>query len=242
MEVRMSVRVGILLSGCGVYDGSEIHEAVSILVALDRRGADTICIAPSIPQAEVINHLTKKATGEKRNVLEESARIARGKIRDLKKVSVDDLDALILPGGFGAAKNLCTFAKDGASCMVQPEVARLFKDLHAAKKPIGLACISPVIAARIFGEMKVHPKLTIGSDQATADAINAMGGQHHAVGPTDAHVDEENRLVSSPCYMNDVGPWIVFQGAERLVEQVLRLAGDQSSLIRSHLATMENKF
>ncbi len=238
----MSVRVGILLSGCGVYDGSEIHEAVSILVSLDRRGAEVICIAPSIAQAEVINHLTKKPTSEKRNVLEESARIARGKIRDLKKVSVDDLDALILPGGFGAAKNLCTFAKDGAECSVQSDVAKLFKELHAAKKPIGLACISPVIAARIFGELKVNPKLTIGSDQSTADAINAMGGQHHHVGPTDAYVDEENRLVSSPCYMNDVSPWIVFQGAERLVEEVLRLAGDQSSLIRSHLATMENKF
>jgi enhancing lycopene biosynthesis protein 2 len=242
MEVLMSLRVGVLLSGCGVFDGSEIHEAVSILVALDRRGADIICIAPSIPQAEVINHATRKPANEKRNVLEESARIARGKIRDLKKVSADDLDALVLPGGFGAAKNFCTFAKNGAECDVQPDVARIFKEMHGVKKPIGLACISPVVAARVFGEMKLHPKLTIGSDQETADAINAMGGQHHHVGPTDAYVDEENKLVSSPCYMNDVGPWIVFQGAERLVEEVLRLAGDQSSLIRSHLATMENKF
>ncbi|HTL31133.1 MAG TPA: hypothetical protein VL282_18015, partial [Tepidisphaeraceae bacterium] len=165
-----------------------------------------------------------------------------GKIKDLKKITADDLDALVLPGGFGAAKNLCTFAKDGAEATVQPDVERLFKEMHAAKKPIGLACISPVIAARVFGAMKLHPKLTIGSDSSTADAINAMGGVHHNVGPVDAHVDEDNRLVSTPCYMNDVGPWIVFQGAERLVEEVLRLAGDQSSLIRSHLATMENKF
>jgi enhancing lycopene biosynthesis protein 2 len=242
MEVRMSLRVGVLLSGCGVFDGSEIHEAVSILVALDRRGAEIICIAPSIPQAEVINHVTKAPTREKRNVLEESARIARGKIRDLKQVSADDIDALILPGGFGAAKNLCTFAVEGAECDVQPDVARIFKEMHAAKKAIGLACISPVVAARVFGEMKLHPRLTIGSDQTTAAAIHAMGGQHHHVGPTDAYVDEDNRLVSSPCYMNDVGPWIVFQGAERLVEEVLRLAGDQSSLIRSHLATMDIKF
>jgi len=234
----MSARVGVVLSGCGVQDGTEIHEAVSILVALDRRGATTICMAPSIPQAAVINHLTGKPVHEHRNVLEESARIARGKIRDLASVSPDDLDALIFPGGFGAARNLSDYAAKSDQCTVQKDVARLMQQIHAAKKPIGLACISPVLAAKILGAACVSPKLTIGSDPHTAAAIGAMGGQHHNVGPAEVFIDEENRLVSTPCYMNDVGPWVVFQGAERMVEEVLRLAGDVASVVRGHMANI----
>src|SRR5690349_19506136 len=130
-------RVGVLLSGCGVFDGSEIHEATSILIALDRRGAQTICIAPNVAQAQVMNHVSKKPGGEKRNVLEESARIARGNIKDLGAVHASDLDALIFPGGFGAAKNLSTFAFDGAKAKVLPDVERILIEMHDAKKPIG---------------------------------------------------------------------------------------------------------
>jgi len=235
----MSARVGVVLSGCGVQDGSEVHEAASILISLDRRGASVICMAPSIPQAEVINHLSGKPTpSAHRNVLEESARIARGKIQDLARVSADDLDALILPGGFGVAKNLSNFATRGADCTVEPDVARLIKQVHAAKKPIGLACISPILAARVLGSDGKNPKLTIGSDSQTAAAIDAMGGRHHNVGPAEVFIDEENKLVSTPCYMNDVGPWVVFQGAEKLVEEVLRLAGDPASVVRGHMANL----
>src|SRR5438874_9838926 len=138
----MSARVGVVLSGCGVQDGSEIHEAVSILIALDRRGATIICMAPSIPQTTVVNHLIGKPAPERRNVLEESARIARGKIRDLASVSVDDLDALVFPGGFGVARNLSDYAVRAEQCTVQQDVARLIQEIHAAKKPIGLACIA----------------------------------------------------------------------------------------------------
>jgi enhancing lycopene biosynthesis protein 2 len=232
----LAARVGVVLSGCGVSDGSEIHEAVSILVALDRRGAHTLCMAPAIEQAEVINHLTGKPISSKRNVLEESARIARGRIRDLAEVGAADLDALIFPGGYGAAKNLCDFASKGVQCTVQKDVARLIREMHAARKPLGLACVSPVVAARVLGEAGAMPKLTIGSDAETASAIEKMGGQHHNTGPTDVYIDDTNRLVSTPCYMNDVGPWIVFEGAEKMVEEVLRLAGDQSSVIRAHMA------
>jgi enhancing lycopene biosynthesis protein 2 len=234
----LAARVGVILSGCGVFDGSEIHEAVSILVALDRRGAQIICMAPNIAQSEVVNHVTGKQVAEPRNVLEESARIARGKIRDIAQVNASELDALVFPGGYGAAKNLSDFAAKGAECTVQPEVKRLVKQMHEARKPIGLACIAPVLAARIFGEAGLHPRLTIGTDKDTAAAIEKMGGEHHNVGPTDIHVDEANRLVTTPCYMNDVGPWIVFEGAEKMVEEVLRLAGDQSSVIRSHMAAV----
>jgi enhancing lycopene biosynthesis protein 2 len=221
----MATRVGVLLSGCGVFDGSEIHEAVSILLALDRRGAQIICMAPNIPQAGTVNHLVRKPDPHPRNVLEESARIARGNIRDLATVKADQLDALIFPGGFGTAKNLCTFAADGPDCKVDPQVERLMLEMHAQKKPIGLACIAPVLAARVFGARNLKPTVTIGTDPATAQAVTAMNAVHQNTGPTDIAVDQANRLVTTPCYMTCSGPWAVYQGAEKMVEQVLRMAG-----------------
>ncbi len=234
----MSARVGVLLSGCGVFDGSEIHEAVSILIALDRRGATIVYLAPDVAQSDVVNHLKRQPekSAQKRNVLEESARIARGNIRDLAGVRAEDLDALVFPGGFGAAKNLSDFASKAHESSVHPEVERLMKEMHAARKPIGLACISPVIAARVFGKGQLKPRLTIGTDPATAEAINRMGGEHCNAGPADICVDEENRLVTTPCYMNDVGPWTVYQGAEKMVEEVLRMTGDVAAAVRGHLA------
>jgi enhancing lycopene biosynthesis protein 2 len=220
----MSTFIGVVLSGCGVFDGSEIHEAVSILIALDRRGAKVICMAPNMPQAGTVNHLSKQPGGQARNVLEESARIARGDIRDMATVKAEELDALVFPGGFGAAKNLCSFATDGANCKVHPQVERLMIDMHAAKKPIGLACIAPVLAARVFGAKGVRPKVTIGTDRSTAEAVRAMKAEHQDTEPTGVCVDEANRLVTTPCYMTCTGPWGVYQGAEKMVDEVLRLA------------------
>ncbi len=220
----MTARVGVILSGCGVKDGSEIHEAVSILIALDRRGAKIQCMAPNASQSEVYNHFTNEKEAHSRNVLHESARIARGRIVDLAQVKEADLDALIFPGGFGAAKNLCNFAAQGAHCQVLADVRRLLLEMHRADKPIGLACIAPVIAAAVFGAQGLSPQLTIGADPQTVAAINAMGGVHHETGPADIYIDEKNRLVTTPCYMNDVGPWIVYQGADRMVEAVLKMA------------------
>mgnify|MGYP005838655987 CR=1 FL=1 len=224
----MAVRVGVVLSGCGVFDGSEIHEAVAILIALDKRGAKIICMAPDILQAATISHLTRQPDKQARRVLEESARIARGKIRDIATVKADELDALVFPGGFGAAKNLCTFAADGPACKVNPHVQRLMLEMHKARKPIGLACIAPVIAARVLGEAGVKPAVTIGTDPGTAGAVRTMKAEHRDTGPTDICVDEANRLVTTPCYMNDVGPWTVFQGADKMVEKVLAMAGARS--------------
>jgi enhancing lycopene biosynthesis protein 2 len=223
MKANSGPRVGVVLSGCGVIDGSEIHEAVSILIALDRRGAQIQCMAPDMPQAETTDHLHSKPMGERRNVLVESARIARGRIKDLATVRADEVDALVFPGGFGAAKNLSTFAREGANCSVNEQVARIVREVHHAGKPIGLACIAPVIAARLFGATGIKPAVTIGTDPATAKAIEQMGARHVNTEPTAIHVDEANRLVTTPCYMNDVGPWTVYQGADAMVEAVLRL-------------------
>ncbi len=234
----MAVRVGVILSGSGYLDGTEITEAVSILVALDRRGAAVTCLAPDMAQTSVINHQTRKPCSppQTRNVLEESARIARGNVRDIASANADDFDALVFPGGFGAAKNLSNFATEGSRAMVHADVARLIREMHEAGKPMGFACIAPVLAAAVLGAH--HPRLTIGTDRDTAHAMGAMGAVHQDTGPTDICIDSENRLVSTPCYMNDVGPWTVYQGAEAMVEEVVRLTGDTASLIRREMARM----
>lgn len=195
-------KVGVILSGCGVYDGSEIHEAVITLLALDRAGADAVCMAPNIDQMHVVNHLTgEPAGGETRNVLVESARIARGKILDIAEVNSSDIDALILPGGFGAAKNLCNFATKGPDCSVHPEVARLIDDVVAAKKPLAAICIAPALISKVLGSKKQAHKLTIGNDEGTAQALESMGSQHEACPVSEFVVDRENKLVTTPAYM-----------------------------------------
>jgi enhancing lycopene biosynthesis protein 2 len=170
-------RVGVLLSGCGFLDGAEIHEATCTLLSLDRRGATLVAMAPDKPQHHVVDHLDQKPqSGAARNVLHESARIVRGQITPLAQVKADQLDALILPGGFGAAKNLCSYAFDGATMKVDPDVERLVKAMRAARKPLGFICIAPVIAARLFGAE--HVKVTIGMDPATAAHITSWGAEH----------------------------------------------------------------
>lgn len=215
-------KVGVLLSGCGVFDGAEIHEAVLTLLALDRAGAEIVCMAPNVEQAHVINHLTQEVTAETRNVLVESARIARGEIKDLKDVQAGDLDALIMPGGFGAAKNLSDFAFKGPQATVHPEVKRLLNDLAAAGKPIGAICIAPATLTKALADRK--PEVTIGTDAGTASAIEAMGGRHKSCSVDMIHLDAGNKLVSTPAYMLGPGIKEVAQGIEKLVAKVVELA------------------
>jgi enhancing lycopene biosynthesis protein 2 len=195
----MKKKIGVVLSGCGVYDGSEIHEAVLTLLAIDRNGAEAVCMAPDMELAE-IDHLAGQPTGAKRNVLIESARIARGNITDIANIKAVDLDAIIFPGGFGAAKNLCDFALKGADASIQPEVARLLKEMAAAKKPIGAICIAPALIAAVLGK-EYAPELTIGTDAGTAAAINATGSVHQNCPVREFVVDRKNRIVTTPAYM-----------------------------------------
>ncbi len=217
------IKIGVVLSGCGVMDGSEIHESVLTLLALSKRGAEALCTAPNGAQHHVINHLTNKESGEKRNMLVESARIARGKIRDVAGLKAAELDGLIFPGGFGAAKNLCTFAFDGADCKVHPEVARLAREVHQAGKPIGAICISPALVAKIF--QGKHLKLTIGTDPGTAGAIREMGQEHVDCPVEKAFVDETQKIVTTPAYMLASNLAEAYEGIDRLVAEVLRLTG-----------------
>ncbi len=215
--------VGVILSGCGFLDGAEISEAVLTLLALDQAGAKVIIMAPNVPQKQVVNHLTGKVVpNEKRNVLVEAARIARGKIRDVKTVSASQLDALVMPGGYGVAKNICDFAFKGTDCSVNPDVKKLILDMHAAKKPVGFICISPVLAAKVLGQF--HPKLTIGTDAKTMQAIKKLGGVPVPHKVTEICTDTKNKVVSTPAYM--LGPNIasVAKGITKLVNQVLEMA------------------
>lgn len=218
------MNVAVILSGCGVFDGSEIHEAVLTLLYLDQAGADVQCFAPDKPQSEVINHLTQTPMGQERNVLVESARIARGEIKPLAELKVSEFDALILPGGYGAAKNLCTFAVDGASCSIDGDVAVAVREAHAQKKVIGAVCIAPVTVARALQDAGTGASMTIGSDAATAGAMRELGSENKPAAVTDIVIDEANRIVSTPAYM--LGPNIanVAAGIEKLVKKVIELS------------------
>lgn len=217
----MTKTVGVILSGCGYLDGAEIHEAVCTLLALDRAGARTVCLAPDV-DFDVVDHRTGEPTGDRRNALAESARIARGDILDVASASADDLDAIALPGGFGAAKVLSTFATQGADCDINGDVARLLRDMHAAGKPLAAICIAPAVVARVLGEQR--PTLTIGDDAATAGALEAMGCEHRDCPVTEFVVDERNKVITTPAYM--LGPSIahVHQGIEKTVEALLQMA------------------
>jgi len=218
-------KVGVVLSGCGVFDGAEIHESVCVLLALSQAGAAYQCMAPNAPQMHVVDHIAgKPVKGEARNVLHESARIARGEIVALNEVNVADYDAFIFPGGFGAAKHLCTFAIEGDESRVQHDVERIVAEAHAQGKPLAFVCIAPVIAAKVLGNAG-GAQLTIGDDPDTAGAINAMGGTHVECPVREALVDPENKIISTPAYMKAQSVAEVYEGVKRTVTELLKLAG-----------------
>jgi len=219
----MAKRVGVLLSGCGVQDGAEIHEAVCAMLALDRAGAEIVCLAPDRDQASVVDHLKGRPVREKRNVLVESARIARGRIRDVAQVKPSELDAVLLPGGFGAARNLSTFAEQGEKAQADPAVAEFLRGMHASRKPIAALCIAPAVLAAVLGR-EFHPELTIGDDPGTATKLEGMGAKHVVAEATGVVVDRRNRIVTTPCYMLAARISEVAEGAEKAVRALLEMA------------------
>ncbi|MCP1473387.1 enhancing lycopene biosynthesis protein 2 [Pseudomonas sp. EB276 TE3739] len=222
----MSKKVAVILSGSGVYDGAEIQESVITLLRLDQRGAQVQCFAPNIAQLHVINHLTGEEMPESRNVLVESARIARGNVKDLRDADVEDFDALIVPGGFGAAKNLSNFAIEGAGCTVQPEVLALAEAFAEAGKPVGLICISPALAAKIYGP---GVTCTIGNDADTAAAMNKMGATHEECAVTEIVEDKARKLVTTPAYMLAQTISEAASGINKLVDRVLELTHENDA-------------
>ncbi|MDP6850710.1 MAG: isoprenoid biosynthesis glyoxalase ElbB [Planctomycetota bacterium] len=224
------VRVGVCLSGCGVYDGAEIHESVLTLLSLAKAGADVVCFAPDKEQLHVVHHIScEPVENENRNILQESARIARGDIQPAKELNSKDWDALIFPGGFGAAKNLSDFALRGADCEVDEVISRLIQETHAEGKPCGFICIAPAICAAVFRETSVCPELTIGSDEGTAEALEAMGAKHIICPVNDIHIDETNNILSTPAYMLAENIAQVAEGIEKLVKTLVERASSQTA-------------
>ncbi len=219
------LRVGVILSGCGVKDGSEIHEATITLLELARAGADAICAAPDAPQAAVVDHRSGNPTTESRNMLTEAARIARGAIRDLRALRASEIDAVNLPGGYGAATNLSDFAAAGGACSVRPELEQLLLEMHAAGKPIGAICIAPPLVAKALAKRGIRPRVTIGTDPETIAEVKKTGAEHLACPADGVVVDEANKIVTTPAYMLAGGIDQVAEGIAGLVREVIRLAG-----------------
>jgi enhancing lycopene biosynthesis protein 2 len=218
-------KVAIILSGCGVFDGSEIHEAVSVLVHLARHGASYHCFAPDKPVPEVIDHLTGKPSGETRNMLREAARIARGgeNISPLGSLDAAEFDALVIPGGFGAAKNLSDFASKGSSFSVLPEVERAIKAFHDAGKPVSACCIAPPLVAKALGG---GVRVTVGEAGGAADAIDSLGGKHVVKPVDEACVDEAKRVATAPAYMyGDATPYEVYTGIGAMIDATMSMLG-----------------
>lgn len=209
--------IAVLLSGCGHQDGAEIHEATLTLWAIHKNGADYRCFAPNIMQHHVLNHISGQEMDEQRNVLIESARIARGKVEDLADFDAATVDALLIPGGVGAAKNLCTYAFDGPQCTVNKDAEQAIRAMYQAEKPIGALCIAPVLLAKLLDDIT----LTIGQDETTAANIREMGGNHAAGGIGEIIVDRQNKIVSTPCYMLDSRVDQIADGADALIQAVL---------------------
>lgn len=221
-------RVAVILSGAGVFDGSEIHEATAVLLALDRAGARVTIAAPSGPQLHVVDHLRREpAAGETRDMRVEASRLARGPVADVKDLRAADFDAVVLPGGFGVAKNLCTFATEGAGCTAEPATAAFLTAMHDAGRAIGAACIAPVLVARVLGrrpgDARPPVRLTVGGESGTSAALEAMGARHVPAAAHEVVVDGEHRVASTPAYMVAERISEVFDGIGRLVDEVLAL-------------------
>ena len=224
----MNKKVAVLLAGCGVYDGAEIYESVLTLLRLDQQNASYQCFAPKVPQMHVINHATGEPSSESeagqaaaRDVFTEAARLARGEIKDLAEAAVEDFDAIILPGGFGVAKNFSNFAVAGAECEVNPEVQALVQAFHQAGKPIGLMCIAPALTAKLIAPGAL---CTIGNDAGVEGELTAMGALHKTCAVDDIVVDNSRKLVTTPAYMLATRISEAQAGIFKLVDKVLELA------------------
>lgn len=225
------MKIGVLLSGNGVYDGAEIHEAVMTLLAIDEHGGEAVCMAPNMDQHHVVNHLNGEEMDETRNVLVEAARIARGDIKDLATVKTDDYDALMIPGGFGSAKNFTKWAFSGPEGEIHPEVKRIIVETVMANKPLGAVCMSPTTVAKALEGTDIHANLTVGTtEESSPYEIGAISEGMESIGATvemksvrDILVDENNKIVTAPCYMMEASVKDIRKNVKDTVDKVVEM-------------------
>jgi len=222
-------KIAVVLSGCGVYDGTEVHEVAAALAAITRNGAEPVMFAPDKKQAHVIDHTAGAEMDQERNVLKESARIARGAISSLGDLKAGDVSALVVPGGFGAAKNLSDFGFKGAEMTVDPEMERVLSEFHAAGKPLALCCIAPILAAKVLGKSGV--KLTLGNCGSEADwpyqgsieAAKSFGANMELKNVEEVCVDEKNKIVTTPAFMYNGQFHQIQEGVAKMVDSLVKL-------------------
>lgn len=240
------MRVGVLLAGCGVQDGSEIYEAVLTILALERGGVEVQAMAPDIEQVEIINHYSgDEERGALRNVLSEAARIVRGKVISTREVSSHELDALVIPGGYGVVKNLCGYAADGAAARVNPDVERLIQEMHGLGKPIGAMCVGPILVALALRNSGKQIEVTVGNDASTSASLESMGARPIATGVDEIHIDPNNKIVSTAAFMLGHSAGEVAPAIEALVGRVLQMArengpGHAGDIAVTHSTTTHN--
>lgn len=226
------MKIGVLLSGNGVYDGSEIHEAVLTLLAIDEAGAEWVCLAPDYDQHHVINHTTGEEMPETRNILVEAARIARGNIKDIAGFDINEIDGLAIPGGFGAAKNFSKWAFQGAAGEINETVKNFLLQVMKAKKPIASLCVSPVVIAKALEGSGKHPKLTLGTDKdpspydilASHEGLETLGADTEIKNIKEILVDEENKIITAPCYMMEASVKQVRNNIKQAIDKLIEMA------------------
>ncbi len=217
LKLKSMKKFAVILAGCGVFDGAEIHEATLSMYSIMKNGAVYEIFAPDIKQHHVINHITGEEMNEERNVLIESARIARGKISPMSAFDPEDFDAILFPGGFGAAKNLSSFAFQGAEGHIQVSIKKAIQDMNRLGKPIGALCISPVLIAQSLENVD----LTIGSDPGTVEAIVKLGAKHIVTSHGEVIHDKKTNVFTSPCYMLDATILDIATGADNIIKAIL---------------------
>ncbi|MDP5099187.1 MAG: isoprenoid biosynthesis glyoxalase ElbB [Crocinitomicaceae bacterium] len=225
------MKIGVLLSGCGVYDGAEIQEAVLTMLAIEEKGAEVICISLDQPQYHVVNHLNGEVMNEQRNILIEAARIARGKIHEISTIAPADIDALVIPGGFGSAKNFTKWAFSGPEGDIDPKVKLLIVNMVNVGKPIAALCVSPVVVAKALQGSAITANMTIGSNaESSPYDINSFSAGLKATGVqvdmktiTEIEIDKKNKIISAPCYMMDASLLEVRQNIAMAIEALIDL-------------------
>jgi len=216
-------KIALVLCGSGFKDGSEIRESVAVLWGLSRLGAQVQCFAPNRPQTDVINCLTgKPSSGENRNMLTEKARIARGEIQPLTQLRASQFDAIIIPGGFGVAKNLCTFASEGSKGKVLQELKDVLLEFHDSNKPIGAVCIAPAVIALTFPGK--HFEMTVGGSSEAAQEIEKLGHKHISTLASQCHIDHKNKIITTAAYMCEAPLHEIFEGVRQLTEEIVKLS------------------
>ena len=211
-------KTAIILSGCGQVDGSETHETILTILALEQHNLDWEGLAPSGLQTEVYDHYTNtKENISPSSMITEAARLVRGNITIINAVNASDYAAVIIPGGAGVIKNLSNYSTAGINFTIHPELLAFMATIVRLQIPAGFICIAPILIPKLYGN---KPKLTIGSNVELAAKIVQIGGEHCDCLANDIVIDHAQKIVSTPANMVAKNIVEVYHGIYKLVTQI----------------------